>query len=60
MFKEDRLGQVLAQPQVYSAIRYKKRLQLFLFSQQNEGWEAEHLGATMTGGEGEGEAEERW
>ena len=62
MFKEDklRLEQVLAQPQIYWAMRYKKRLQFFLFNQQNEGWEAERLGGTMTRGEGEGEAKEPW
>lgn len=63
MFKEDNLGtgQMLAQPQVSGDVRYKKRLQqLFLFNQQNEGWETECLGVTMTRGEEDGEAEEPW
>lgn len=61
MFKEDNLrpGQVLAQPQVSGDVRYKERLQqLFLFNQQNEGWETECLGMTMTRGEEEGKADE--
>jgi len=61
MFKEDefRLQQVLAQHQVY-CLFLCLMAQLFVFNQQNEGWEAECLQVTMTGGEGQGEAKEPW
>lgn len=63
MVKEDKLrlgvntASSLAPSPAYWTTRYKKTLQqLFLFNQEHEGWEAERLGMTMTGGEREGEA----